>query len=313
MRNIQPATLRRTLEQLDRATRDHLEWHANLMRVIVCELPSDPNDVAASAHQLCRFGQWYYQHSPFELRDQPTFAAIGVEHRQVHHVAAGILRDVAAGGHIEREAFDELIAGSLRLRRELGQLRSELQVTLRSLDRLTGAYDRDLVLPELRRWRAPRDGGAAPCCIVFMDLDHLKEINEAHGHLVGDALLADAVRFLWQHLRPDDKVFRYGGDEFLISLPGADLATAQAVVMRIRDGLARHQLFVAGAGPEFHLTASFGIAPLDPEIRVEDSIDHAAQALLLAKVTGGNRAISWDASVTTGRHLRRLEFDQGAR
>jgi diguanylate cyclase (GGDEF)-like protein len=142
-----------------------------------------------------------------------------------------------------------------------------------------------------------------------MDLDRLRAVNETHGHPIGDALLAEAVGFLRDHLRPDDKVFRYGGDEFLISLPAADLATGQSVVARIRDGLARRQLFIAGAGPAFHLTASFGLALLDPEIRVEDSIDRAAQALLLAKTAGGGRAISWDSSVTTGRHLRPLEWE----
>jgi hypothetical protein len=56
------------------------------------------------------------------------------------------------------------------------------------------------------------------------------------------------------------------------------------------------------------LTASFGIAQLEADSRVEDSIDQAAQALLLAKTTGGNRAISWDPAATTGRHWRRLEI-----
>jgi diguanylate cyclase (GGDEF)-like protein len=310
MLNMQPAAMRDTLEQLAQATHDHLEWHANLLRVIVCELPSDPNDLAASAHRQCRLGRWYYRHAPVELQNQPGFAAIGIEHQRVHQVAAGILRDVAEGRPIERQAFDELLASSLRLRRELDLLRGELQSALRSRDVLTGAHDRDQALPELRRWRVPVSRGATSCCIVFMDLDRLKEINDRHGHPIGDALLADAVRLLREHLRADDRVFRYGGDEFLISLPAADLAIGQSVVARIRDGFARRQLFIAGAGSAFHVTASFGLALLDPEIRVEDSVDRAAQALLLAKTAGGDRAISWDPSVTTGRHLRRLRADE---
>ena len=144
-----------------------------------------------------------------------------------------------------------------------------------------------------------------------MDLDRLQQVNEAQGHAIGDALLANVVHFLREHLRADDKVFRYGGDEFLVSLPGADLAIARAVVGRIREGLAQRQLFVAGARSALQVTASFGLAPLDPLVRVEDAIDRAAQALLLARAAGGNRVISWDASVTTGRHWRRLEVDAG--
>ena len=309
MLNLQPATLRSTLEQLEQATRDHLEWHADLLRVIVCELPGDPNDVDAQAHHLCRFGRWYYQLAAPELRDVPTFAAIGVEHRQVHRVATGILRDIAAGRPVRRTEFDELLDSSLRLRAELEQLRREVQAVLRSRDALTGAYDRELVLPELRRWRASAAAGATPCCVVLMDLDRLQAVNASHGHALGDAVLAEAVRYVREHLRPADKVFRYGGDEFLISLPGTDLAGGREVVSRIRDGLARRELFIAGADPAWHLTASFGIAQLDPAIRVDDSIEHAAQALLVAKAAGGNRMVAWDPSITTGRHWRRLEVD----
>lgn len=309
MHNMPAAALRDVLEQLDQAAQDHLEWHANLLRVIVCQLPCDPSDLASNAHRRCRFGQWYYQRAAAELRDQPAFTAIGIEHQRVHQIATRVLREISSGRAMDRAGFNELIASSLRLRRELERLRRDFQVELRSRDALTSAYDREQVLPELRHWREVVSRGTLSCCIVLMDLDRLHEVNEAQGHAIGDALLADVVQFLREHLRPDDKVFRYGGDEFLVSLPGADLAIARTVVGRIREGLARRQLLVAGARSALQVTASFGLAPLDPQVRVEDAIDRAAQALLLARTAGGNRAISWDESVTTGRHWRRLEVD----
>jgi diguanylate cyclase len=97
MLNMQAAALRDALEQLDQATQDHLEWRANVLRVIVCELPCDPNDLASTAHRRCRFGQWYYGRATAELRDQPAFTAIGIEHQRVHQVAAGVLREITAG------------------------------------------------------------------------------------------------------------------------------------------------------------------------------------------------------------------------
>jgi diguanylate cyclase (GGDEF)-like protein len=309
MHNMQTAALRSMLEQLDQAIQDHLEWHANLLQVIICHLPCDPSDLASNAHRRCRFGQWYYQRASAELRDQPTFTAIGIEHQRIHKIATGVLREITAGRAMDRTGFDELIASSLRLRRELDRLRREFQVELRSRDVLTGAYDREQVLPELRRWREPVSRGTLSCCVVLMDLDRLQQVNEAQGHAVGDALLADFVHFLREHLRAEDKVFRYGGDEFLVTLPGADLAIARAVVGRFRERLAQRRLFVAGAHSALQVTASFGLAPLDPLVRVEDAIDRAAQALLLARTAGGNRAVSWDAAVTTGRHWRRLELD----
>jgi len=310
MLNIQPATLRSTLEQLEQAVQDHLEWHADLLRVIVCELPGDPNDVIARAHHLCRFGRWYYERTPPELRDQPTFVAIGIEHRQVHDIAARILCDSAAGRPVPRPLFDELIATSIRLRGELDLFKRELQAALRSRDTLTGALDRDQALPELRRWRATSSMQPEPWCIVLMDIDRLEAINGQYGYPMGDALLAESARIVQELLRPGDKVFRYGGDEFLITLPRADLPAAKGIAAVLRDGLAGRELFVGGVETALRVTASFGVAQLEPDIRLEDCIDHAAQALLLAKAAGGNRAISWDPTATTGRHWRRLELDE---
>jgi diguanylate cyclase (GGDEF)-like protein len=310
MLNIQPATLRSTLEQLEQAVQDHLEWHAQLLRVIVCELPGDPNDLVARAHHVCRFGRWYYERTAPELSDVATFVAIGIEHRHVHDIAFRILCDSAAGRPVERALFDELVATSVRLRGELDLFKRELQAALRSRDPLTGALDRDQALPELRRWRTTLGPGGEPWCIVLMDVDRLEAVNGQYGYPIGDALLAESARLLQEMLRPGDKVFRYGGDEFLITLPGADLPEAKGIAAGLRDGLAGRELFVAGVGTTLRVTASFGIAQLEPDIRLEDCIDHAAQALLLAKAAGGNRAISWDPSATTGRCWRRLELDE---
>lgn len=189
---MDPATLRRTLEQLEQATEDHVEWHANLLRALVCGLPCDPNDLTATAHLDCRFGRWYYQRAPAELREQPSFSAIGTEHERLHQIAARLLRDVAADVPIVRADFEDLVAGSAHLRLELDSLRNELESALRNRDPLTGAYGRTEMLPELREWRSLAQRGVKQCCIVFMDVDHLKQINDRYGHQIGDAVLAGA-------------------------------------------------------------------------------------------------------------------------
>lgn len=309
MLNMDPVTLHAARAQLEQAANDHAEWHENLLREIVCGLPLSLNDQAEDAHLKCRFGRWYYERAPAELRGQPAFAAIGSVHERFHRAAARLLRAVAAHTPIVREDFEELLAGYRELRLELDRLRHEIESRLRNRDALTGAYDRAEMLPRLCEWQELAKRHVQPCCIAFMDLDHFKAVNDRYGHHVGDEVLAAAVRRLGRALRPYDQVFRYGGDEFLICLPGTDLAIGQTVIKRVRASLAGQPLVGGPDGLAVHATASFGLALLDPELGVEDSIERADQALLLAKTAGRDRAISWDESVTTSTRLPRLRME----
>jgi diguanylate cyclase (GGDEF)-like protein len=313
MFRMDTAHLRATLQQLQQATHDHTEWYENLIRTIVCRLPGHPHDLADRAHQLCRFGQWYYAEASAELRQQAIFAEMEAEHERIHVVAAQLLARAAANVPIAREDYDELVAAGARLRLELDSLRHEIQDILRSSDALTGAYGRSRLLPELREWRELARRDVQQCCIAFMDLDHLKEINDTHGHTVGDQVLAGAVRYVTGHLRPYDKVFRYGGDEFLISLAAIELADAMHLLERISRGFGSVPFVVSASGERIFATASFGLAQLDPDACVEESIDRADKALLLAKAAGRDRAIAWDPTITTGTILKWAPEDGAAR
>jgi diguanylate cyclase len=309
MLNMDPVTLRTARAQLEQAACDHAAWYENLLREIVCGLPFSLNDLAEDAHLKCQFGRWHSERAPTELMGHPAFAEIGMQHERFHRAAARLLRAVGADVPVSRGDFEELLVGCRELRLKLDLLRGEIEGTLRNRDTLTGAYDRAEMLPRLREWQALAKRQVQPCCIAFMDLDHFKEINDRYGHHVGDEVLVAAVRGLGHSLRPYDQVFRYGGDEFLICLPGADLAIGQKVIARVRENLAGRPLIGGAEGIAVHATASFGLALLDPDTGVEDSIERADQALLLAKAAGRNRAMSWDSSVTTGVRLPRLQAE----
>jgi len=298
------ASLRATLQQLQQAAHDHLEWYENLIRTIVCRLPCDPRELAENAHHCCRFGQWYYAEASAALRQQAMFGAMEAEHHRVHVIAGRLLRVTMDGVPLVQAEFDELVAVSSRLRLELDSLRHEVQDILRSSDALTGAYGRARLLPELREWRELAKRNVQQCCIVFMDLDHLKEINDTHGHTVGDKILAGSVEYVIGHLRPYDQVFRYGGDEFLVSLPGIDLPSALHLIERVREGFGRVPFVVSEQGRPIHATASFGVALLEPDISVEESIDRADKALLMAKAAGRDRVVGWNPSIVTGTKLK---------
>ena len=120
--------------------------------------------------------------------------------------------------------------------------------------------------------------------VLLVDLDHFKRVNDAHGHLVGDDVLAGTADLLRKALRPHDLLGRFGGEEFVVLLPGADAAEALVVAERLRQTLA--STTVAGLS----LTASIGLCasePLDPE-RLREVLACADVALYAAKRSGRN-------------------------
>jgi len=309
MRKINPLRLAEALEQLAQAVHAHTDWQERLIEAAVHGTPIDANAISDGAHSGCRFNRWYFDRAPAELWGNPAYAAMGVEHWRLHRLADRLLHKLATDASIDVAEFDELIAGGERLRATLDVLSREVGEALRNLDVTTGIADRAGMLSDLRAWRDLARRGVQKCSIVLMDVDHFQAINDAHGRQVGDELLAAVARRLVRLLRPFDKVFRYGADEFLIALPGADLAMTQSVIKQVRDGFASSPLMITPGGVDLQATASFGLASLDPEVGAEESVERADQALLLAKTAGGNRAISWDPSVTTGVRLPRLQLD----
>jgi diguanylate cyclase (GGDEF)-like protein len=301
MLRLDPPRLQQALDELQEAARDHEAWFGNLMRSIVCRVAIGPGDLDPAGHRRCRFGRWYHAEGQHVLREQPSFAAIEPEHVRLHQLAARVLSEAAANVPVPTADYDELVACSLQLRLELETLRHELETALHNRDAVTGAYGRVEILPALREAGELVLRDVQQACIAFMDLDRFKDVNDAHGHRVGDAVLAGAVRYVNEHLRTYDKVFRYGGDEFLILLPAAHVEVACRLIERVRAGLAGTTLAVDEAGRPLRLTASFGVTPLEHDVSAEESVDRADKALLLAKAAGRNRVLRWDPSVTTAR------------
>ncbi len=308
MLRTKPSILQKALEQLNQATLDHAVWRDHLLRVISGRQPCDPNDLAADAHRHCLFGRWYFEQALPELRELPSFAMIGAEHEDQHRIAAMLLRRRAAGVPVGRTAVEEFEEASARLSYALCFIRREIECALHSRDALTDAHSSGELVRDLREWHALASRPGRQCCIALMELDDVREINAAHGHSVGAKALVTAVKIIAAHLRLSDKVFRYDVSKFLIRLSGTDLASGRKVITRLRDAVTHGLTSVSADGEAFQMTASFGLALLDPEVDALESIDRADQALTLAKVAGGNRMITWDPSVTTGVRLRRLEM-----
>lgn len=300
MLSIHPAELQRMHDELQEATRKHAQWHRHLVSTLVCRLPADPEDLCPDAHEACGFGRWFFHQAQRDLKGRPQLTSIDVEHAQLHELAAGLLREMTERQAICRESFDRFMECSARLRRELDSLRHDLAAALRSRDTLTGTYPRSEILPALHEVHELVLRGVQAACIAFMDLDRFKAVNDTYGHGLGDEVLARAAHCVIDRLRSYDKVYRFGGDEFLLLLPGTRPEEAWHLVERIRQGLSEQRLGVAPDGHPVRLTASFGITSIEPYLSVEECIARADKALLLAKAAGRDRVVCWDPARQAG-------------
>lgn len=296
MQGISRSDLQAMLGQLEQAIQNHLKWHESLARILVCRLPFDPAMAAPDAHRHCAFGNWYYNDAPDKMRGHPAFIAIELQHKAMHDLASRLLRESAAGETIAADDYDRFSQGIGEFRLELETLRRELETALGNLDPLTGAHNRIGMLTWLRTQHELVRRGILSCTIAMIDLDHFKEINDSHGHPAGDAVLAGASRYLLEHIRPYDKLFRYGGDEFLLCIQGVDAGASHAMIDRLRSGLAESPIAVETG--TFPCRISCGVAAVIAEASVETAIQRADKALYVAKSSGRNQTLTWDESMS---------------
>jgi len=162
-------------------------------------------------------------------------------------------------------------------------------------DPLTGAYNRGYLLRELderlRRCAAER----RPLALLLIDFDHFKQINDQHGHLFGDRVLASGVQVMRQWLEPRDLLGRYGGEEFVVILDGVDLDRAAAHGERLRERMA--QALADAIGAKRPLTVSIGVASTEQldDTSLEALLNAADLALYRAKAEGRNRVVRFAA------------------
>ncbi len=133
-----------------------------------------------------------------------------------------------------------------------------------------------------------------PLAVLMLDIDRFKSINDTHGHLAGDSVLRGLASILQRRLRPNDKLGRYGGEEFCAILPETDLPSAVAIAEELRALVAAHRF--AAEGKEIQVTISIGAAVLEGAMQAEGLYKSADDRLYDAKRTGRNRVCHQEAS-----------------
>jgi two-component system cell cycle response regulator len=165
------------------------------------------------------------------------------------------------------------------------------------VDGLTGLPNRRLCEAALEKEIARAKRFEEPLALIIADLDDFKSVNDRHGHPTGDEVLREFATTLGESVREIDLAARWGGEEFVVVLPGTDLAGGVKLAERVREGLERRS-FVAPNGEQLSVTASFGVAAFDGEARAAGLLAEADTALYRAKREGKDRV----ATVEQGRN-----------
>lgn len=182
----------------------------------------------------------------------------------------------------------------LKYRTRIGERILKLErriMELANTDELTGLLNRRAFMERMEQeiWRAQREKKSFS--IVLADIDHFKNVNDTYGHQVGDLVLQRFTGRLKTSARPYDFLGRYGGEEFLVCLPGADDLQTASVAERMRGQIEDMEIMLPDDSQSIRITASFGTSfySIESGENVELLIKRADDALYLAKNKGRNR------------------------
>jgi diguanylate cyclase (GGDEF)-like protein len=175
-----------------------------------------------------------------------------------------------------------IIIGFNRLR-----VAHERIITLMYTDTLTGIANRRIFLESLGAALSFAQRHQTPLSVIMADLDDFKSVNDTFGHNAGDQVLQAFAALLKKNSRQEDLAARFGGEEFIMMLPGTGAQAASVLGERLRCDLKEMLL----TGFSIRVTASFGVAAYQPGDTVDGFIDRADQALYDAKLMGKNQVV----------------------
>lgn len=280
-----------SVAELDEAIHVHDLWYRNLLRVLISHAPPNQIDLMPNAHLACPFGQWYKSQASakFFIENQ-KFRSLETVHEKVHEDAQKLIQFILDGAVIPLDEWDHFCSNREQMRNEMLDLQQKFEEVAKNRDPLTGIETRTSMLAEISKQQALVLRGRQACTLVMLDLDHFKNINDMYGHSAGDTVLVATVNSIRLHLRSYDRIYRYGGEEFIICMPQTNIEEGSEVIERLRVSISRLHFDFS----ETPVSASFGVTELKPSQSVKDAIECADKAMYEAKKRGRNCVVRND-------------------
>lgn len=278
------------LTGFQQALAGHVHWLQRWYQAVLHR--GDGGTIPEPEAKCCAFDRWLKDSADGPLCTFAGFAALTVEHDAVHARAAEITERARAGQTVTTSDYESLMGSVLSFGAAAQSLEREVWKALATVDPLTGLANRQTMRTQLTGERDRSIRQRQPLCLALADIDHFKKINDGHGHGQGDNVLRAVAGVLRGTVRPYDVVYRYGGEEFLICLPGTNAASGAQALERIRHAIQALEL-TDGKGGAIPVTATFGLAEVDGDTSVDDAIERADKALYDGKRSGRNRVVTY--------------------
>ncbi|MBU1224158.1 MAG: sensor domain-containing diguanylate cyclase [Gammaproteobacteria bacterium] len=271
----------------------HLDWLKQLTAAVSVR---DRVAMPEARHDRCEFGKWLHGEGTRIVRDKSHYTHLVETHAAMHRVVEEI--DGMMGQPCDSLPIYALMKKaenySLDIGNEIAMLNSMVIMINYNKDPMTGSLTRRslerVMINQLEISRATE----TPFCLLMCDIDRFKQVNDNHGHTVGDRAIVHFANALRSYLRQSDLMFRFGGDEFLLMLPSTSYQQGWDVAEKLRGMIAEQPVSV---GDEtLSLQASFGLLEvsgsktsfIDSEL-VNNLIKECDQRLYLAKHRGRNQ------------------------
>ena len=286
-----PAEVEAFINGLDAAMDAHMSWTRRVLRCAVLRTSPGDDVLRANAHARCAFGSWLAAQRPaFDAVDAAAATRIGRAHKFMHDAIRAICRRAIEGAPAQErdlEAFEQTQSELLHL---LAGVKNLVLTTSARLDPLTGLPMRYGVEHEFERCRQDALRRHEHLFVAMLDIDHFKRVNDEHGHLAGDAALRGFAVVLKAHVRRNEPLYRFGGEEFLVVLRTERAEQIDSALARLLDAI-RDNPIILDSGLRLRLTATLGAS------MVEDGDDFAAvltradAALYKGKRSGRDRYV----------------------
>ena len=194
---------------------------------------------------------------------------------------------------VDKSELKARVKTQLRRKQYQDDLRSELEESfdLSTKDGLTGVFNRRYFDIHIKQMTEKAKTSGQKLCLMMLDMDHFKDVNDTYGHPAGDAVLQTLTNTLKSSFRVTDLIARYGGEEFMVLLGNITLEQGTAIAEKTRASIEAIDFVIPDYSQPLKKTTSIGIVEFQPSESAQDFINRVDKALYEAKETGRNKVV----------------------